>query len=185
MYTIYALVDPRDHTTRYIGIAGDVYTRFKQHLRKEGSNPAKHAWIAELERAQQMVLMVTLEQVETLEEALKQEVSWIQRYLVIGAPLLNHMGVPTPAQTAGPPQFVRSTSERLRKVYLLDKGTLVPLTQVSNEVFHAFIARHVNVESIEVPSWRASGQRCQVINFARKQGIALACYDREGRVMYL
>ena len=38
MYAIYALVDPRDRTTRSVGTTGDVYARLCQHICCDGSN---------------------------------------------------------------------------------------------------------------------------------------------------
>jgi predicted GIY-YIG superfamily endonuclease len=52
MYVIYALIDPRDNTPRYVGITDDVYARFSQHLRCDSSNFRRDAWIKELKAAQ-------------------------------------------------------------------------------------------------------------------------------------
>jgi hypothetical protein len=46
-FTIYRLRDPRDNAIRYIGITMNVFEHFKQHLRCDGVNPAKDAWIQE------------------------------------------------------------------------------------------------------------------------------------------
>lgn len=89
MYTIYSLIDPRNHTTRYVGITVDVYQRFKQHIRCDGCNPEKDAWIQELKEKQLLVIMQSLEQVETLEEALRQEQYWIKHYSRLGVLLTN------------------------------------------------------------------------------------------------
>lgn len=89
MYTIYALVDPRDHTTRYIGITDDVYSRFSQHVQCKGDNPEKDAWIIELRAYQLMVIMQSIETAETFAEAREREDHWIHYHLSNGAKLLN------------------------------------------------------------------------------------------------
>ena len=41
LYIIYAPVDPRDESVRYIGITDNIPMRFKQHLREAGSITSK------------------------------------------------------------------------------------------------------------------------------------------------
>jgi len=41
LYIIYALVDSRDESVRYIGITDNMPMRFKAHLREAGSITAK------------------------------------------------------------------------------------------------------------------------------------------------
>lgn len=92
MYTIYVLEDQRHigmQAIRYIGITDDVYMRFYQHLRCDGSNKEKDEWIKGLKEAQIMMVMKTLEQVETLEDARDKEQYWIRHYLSLGVTLLN------------------------------------------------------------------------------------------------
>src|SRR5216683_6354333 len=91
-YTIYALIDPRDQTIRYVGITYDVYQRMRQHSRCEGNNAAKNAWIQELQELQLMFIMRALEKVETLEAALEREQVWIQHLLRQGVKLTNIAG---------------------------------------------------------------------------------------------
>lgn len=92
MYTIYTLEDQRYvgmQAIRYVGITDDVYMRFYQHLRSDGSNKEKDEWIKGMKAAQVMMVMKTLEQVETLEEARDREQYWIRHYLSLGITLLN------------------------------------------------------------------------------------------------
>jgi predicted GIY-YIG superfamily endonuclease len=89
MYTIYTLIDPRDYAVRYIGITNDVYSRFRDHVRCDGSNPLKDAWMRELRQAQAMLIMKTLETVETVEQARGREKHWIHHHRFLGANLLN------------------------------------------------------------------------------------------------
>lgn len=93
MYTIYALVDPRDNTIRYVGLTDNVYRRFKEHITCDGCNPRKDAWIVELELHQVVVIMRSLEYVNTIEEARESENYWIRHYQERGASLLNQDAV--------------------------------------------------------------------------------------------
>jgi predicted GIY-YIG superfamily endonuclease len=88
-YTIYALIDPRDLAVCYIGITNDVYDRFMQHLRCDGTNSAKDTWIAELKQENVMLIMKTLEVVETVEQARERETFWIHHHRFLGIPLFN------------------------------------------------------------------------------------------------
>ena len=88
IYTVYALIDPRDHSVRSIGITDDIYGRMKAHLR-ETANMSKYAWIQELQKEQRVFIMHTLEQCKQHTQAVERETYWIQHYLKRGAPLLN------------------------------------------------------------------------------------------------
>lgn len=101
-YTIYALIDPRDQSVRYIGLTNDVYMRFWQHILRDSSNPGKDSWINELKVVQQVVIMKTLEQVETVEQAREREVFWIGHYTALGENLLNILIVQSPYQLFSP-----------------------------------------------------------------------------------
>jgi predicted GIY-YIG superfamily endonuclease len=89
MYVIYALIDPRDNTVRYIGMTNDVYERFQQHIRCDGSSFAKNAWVMELRSANKMVIMETLEEIQSYELALVRESYWIKHYEMLQEPLVN------------------------------------------------------------------------------------------------
>src|SRR5438034_11474574 len=92
-HKIYRFIDPRDHSTFYIGITADLRERFKQHLRCEGANEQKNARIQDILQAGFLPIMDTVEQVETVEEALNREMYWIRHYLQQGQHLLNIVGV--------------------------------------------------------------------------------------------
>src|SRR5713226_4296830 len=47
-WTIYALVDPRDHTIRYVGRTIRAKQRLQQHLQEVGVNEKKSQWLEEL-----------------------------------------------------------------------------------------------------------------------------------------
>src|SRR5712692_9840227 len=81
---IYALIDPRDDTVRYVGVTQDVYFRLHRHI-KDTSKPDKRAWINDLE---QQGLSPELEILETIEVesdidvvALEREKYWILEFL--------------------------------------------------------------------------------------------------------
>ena len=97
MYTIYALVDPRNGEIKYVGLTKDVYVRFAQHIRGKSDHPQKDAWIQELKQAQIqelkqaqiLVHLEMLEQVEDLDLALNRENHWIDFWLAEGCKLFN------------------------------------------------------------------------------------------------
>jgi predicted GIY-YIG superfamily endonuclease len=97
MFVIYALVDPRDNRPFYVGITDDVYTRFLQHLRCDGSNFRKDERIRELKAANIMMGMSTLQTVNAIQEARIREAYWIYHYIQLGITLLNN-NIPTPLQ---------------------------------------------------------------------------------------
>jgi predicted GIY-YIG superfamily endonuclease len=89
MYVIYALIDPRTNQARYVGVTDDVYARFAQHLRCDGSNPMKDTWIQELKAANTMVMMQTLQVVADQGQAQKREAYWMRHYYDLGMQLTN------------------------------------------------------------------------------------------------
>lgn len=89
MYTVYSLVDQRNDASRYVGITDDVYKRFFQHVQCNGNNLDKNDWIQSLKDEGLMLIMKTLEVVDTVEEAREREQYWIHYYLREGASLLN------------------------------------------------------------------------------------------------
>lgn len=95
MYTIYALIDPRNDTTRYIGLTDNVYARFKQHVNGEDTNIHKVRWIRELKEQEQMLIMRRLEVTTTLSEARDREQYWIRKYMNEGTVLLNMQNIHT------------------------------------------------------------------------------------------
>lgn len=86
---VYALVDPRNNEVRYIGITNNLLHRFNEHMRLNGRNERKNAWLKELLNTHMLPIMHTLEVVDVYSEARKREVAWIQGYQENGADLLN------------------------------------------------------------------------------------------------
>lgn len=89
MYSIYALIDPRDNTVRYVGLTDDVYKRFVQHIQCSGNNYAKNIWITELRSVNKMVIMETLEEVESRDLAEERERYWIRHFEMLQEPIAN------------------------------------------------------------------------------------------------
>jgi predicted GIY-YIG superfamily endonuclease len=89
MYSIYQLVDPRDHAPRYIGLSANVQARLEQHLQRDGSNLEKDQWIAELARQGLAPILEVLEVCKSREGAIFQEAAWIRTRETQGAELLN------------------------------------------------------------------------------------------------
>lgn len=89
MYTIYALIDPRDYTVHYVGQTTDVYKRFSDHVNGNSGNFIKTGWIAELRALNKMVIMETLEEVGSHEQALERETYWIKHFRALSEPLTN------------------------------------------------------------------------------------------------
>lgn len=118
MYVIYALVDPRDNTVHYIGITDDVYQRFMQHINCGSNNFAKNAWILGLRAANKMVIMETLEEVDTREQALIRETYWIKHFEMLKEPVMNV------CQTTSPRQ-AKKTNLHLGRSMAIDMATTV------------------------------------------------------------
>ena len=91
MFTVYDLVDPRDGEPFYVGITENVYDRFLQHINCEGGNFEKNARIMELRGLNLMVVMRSLQQVETRSVALLREKYWIEHYVALGKVLYNRV----------------------------------------------------------------------------------------------
>jgi hypothetical protein len=91
MYAIYALIDPRNNQVRYVGMTGDIYTRFIQHLKRQGNNGEKNAWIDKLRTLCLIPTIQTLEIVLTEQDAREREAYWIFHYMHLSMPLTNEI----------------------------------------------------------------------------------------------
>ena len=142
LYIIYALVDPRDESVRYIGITDNMPMRFKQHLREAGSITAKGMWLAELQRYGLRPAVRILEeiQIEKTQRYVVEEREryWIQAFEQSGASLTNiqdtlldtrkpfkrermdSYGFP-PIQSGSPPPIHSDRRGRLKSAYTLDE----------------------------------------------------------------
>jgi predicted GIY-YIG superfamily endonuclease len=91
MYIVYAQEDQRNNEIFYVGITDDVYARFQQHMRCDGSNPGKDARIQSMKEAGYLPLMRTLQLVPDLEQAKKREAYWMRHFHDLGMPLTNQV----------------------------------------------------------------------------------------------
>jgi hypothetical protein len=85
---VYALIDPRDHTIRYVGATYNLEQRIKAHL-SESSHLLKYSWISDL-KAQGLVPQYCVLETGTTDQAIGEQ-GWINRFRAGG--LLNVMGV--------------------------------------------------------------------------------------------
>src|SRR5215470_16651099 len=93
-YTIYALIDPRDNSIRYIGKTYDPDKRKEEHLRGGDGNVPKREWIYELRLLGLTPIMQPIETGLSLAVALERETMWIQHYLNAGIQLVNLRNTP-------------------------------------------------------------------------------------------
>jgi hypothetical protein len=80
MYIIYALIDPRNYEVRYIGLTRAGYSRFVQHLSKDGKNHRKNGWVQELEDIGEMVIFEMIDKASSFALAQRKEAFWIHFY---------------------------------------------------------------------------------------------------------
>ena len=76
-YQIYALIDPRDNTIRYVGMSDDAQYRFYQHLQCIGIGERERQWIKEL---QQLNLSLTLQILETVDPNIQEAACEREKY---------------------------------------------------------------------------------------------------------
>lgn len=170
VYTVYALIDPRDQFVRYIGITYDVYQRMRQHSRCEGNNTAKNAWIAELQREQYVFIMHSIEKVTSFEKALERESYWIHYYLQKDVKLFNIAGTSESFEKPKKPLL------NLATIFLqLQDGTQVSVQDAPHELFDVFIRHFIPVEESDV-FWH-NGNRRKAIEYAWQCGIKLPLFE--------
>jgi hypothetical protein len=86
---IYALIDPRDSSVRYVGCAIDIDKRLKEHLRSKNLSLPKYRWLAELKQQGLSPEVKILDVAETFAIAFNKEEYWIKEMLRSGEPLTN------------------------------------------------------------------------------------------------
>lgn len=89
MSVVYRLIDPRDRSTRYVGLTENLLTRFVQHLQCRDKNARKNDWIHELERLSMVPIAEQLEVITDRSIAAKRERYWMLHYRYLGADLFN------------------------------------------------------------------------------------------------
>jgi hypothetical protein len=89
MFVIYALIDPRSTSVRYVGYSNDLTERLITHLRGNEVNRAKNAWILELRSLGLVPICRTLETVDSERQARERERAWIDGFIAAGEILFN------------------------------------------------------------------------------------------------
>lgn len=138
---VYALDDPRNLETFYIGKALKPELRYKQHLADKNSNPAKVARIRQIRQAGQQPVLRILEKTDSVNwEA--AEIRWIAKGRKAGWPLTN-----IAAGGGGVPvmdrlhlfQKYHHVYERLLKPELVQKFESLPLETLNKIIWQATI----------------------------------------------
>lgn len=97
-YTIYRLIDPRDNSTRYVGLSSNVLRRYAAHILGNSPsqmNAARSAWLEDLNQQGFMPVLDVIESgIRDRRQAEEREAYWIRVYHDSGANLLNIQGVP-------------------------------------------------------------------------------------------
>jgi hypothetical protein len=92
-YFIYALIDPRADSVRYVGVTDNLFNRLLTHLKEAGSRTAKGMWLADLQRLDLQPAVGILEKVKVKKGeryiAEERERYWIQHFEQSGASLFN------------------------------------------------------------------------------------------------
>ena len=100
---VYALVDPRDDTIRYVGLSKDAQFRLQQHLWGYCGSKQSRLWIESLQQLGMSPTLLILEEIDvgsdTYQLAHERELYWIREMLGAGEPLLNVFGVTRPYST--------------------------------------------------------------------------------------
>ena len=89
-YTIYMLVDPRNHKPFYIGQTQYPYLRYKEHRNPSDDDKSDRAKrIREIRKARKSPLFVELESTSRKTSALMREMYWIETFKRSGVKLKN------------------------------------------------------------------------------------------------
>jgi predicted GIY-YIG superfamily endonuclease len=88
MYHVYALVDPRDSKTRYIGVTKSPKSRFDNHC--YGSTQSTRKWAKDLKALGLRPVMIVLQLCPTPQQAALAEEYWIRHFFGLKAALLNN-----------------------------------------------------------------------------------------------
>jgi len=126
---IYALVDQRDNLEFYVGRTQDLYKRFLQHIRCDGTNDAKNARVLELKAMHLAPVMKTLEIVRD-DPALagEREAYWIRHFKYLGIDLTNGLVYTQGAQQTKVTGKKRAHSGK-RSVTVKDAASILGLSE--------------------------------------------------------
>ncbi len=86
---IYALIDVRDNSVRYVGVTKDAFARLGQHMQDADKNTPKGLWLAELRARGLYPRLEILETITgTRQRAYARERHWTVKLLQNGEPLV-------------------------------------------------------------------------------------------------
>ena len=89
MHFVYALLDPRDQSIRYIGMSRQPEKRLREHM-KDTNHKQKHAWLKELKaQGLEPIVKIVEKAGKDRKQAFSRETYWIHHYLEQGALLFN------------------------------------------------------------------------------------------------
>lgn len=172
-YQIYALIDPRDNSVRYVGFSRDARLRLKGHLNGSAENGQEARWILKLHEQGLTPILHVLETIEAGEDALtiacERELYWIHEMDRLGHPLLNMSGL---SQSYVPPSVtvykrkrtwipaVRPISRRTVDTDRLNsKPVISGKSHTLEEVYTVReIAQNLKVSERTVRNWIDSGE---------------------------
>jgi DNA-binding XRE family transcriptional regulator len=177
-YQIYALVDPRDQTIRYIGVSKDVQTRLAQHMREVQNE--KRKWLSELYQQGLVPDIKILETIEAEQDAdiiySQRELHWIRYFSQAGAPLTNISGLPRALaqRRRSRPSARLSSQSHLTKFGELRIKANLSSTQLAKEanISLATIAKLEKGQPVRAP---LASRACRVLS--RHLGVELNIWD--------
>lgn len=175
-HQVYALIDPRDKTTHYVGVSKNAYSRLAQHM-SEVENE-KRAWLSELKR---LGLSPELQILETIENdqdivsiALEREKHWIDRFSRSGSPLSNIINVPR--MSSKEKHIAYSTDRELNPFQqaVNDAGLTVAQLSKESDVSHNTIAKVAR--GMPVNAYLAA-RLCKTLNHYLNEQVTYQCLN--------
>jgi DNA-binding XRE family transcriptional regulator len=149
MWSVYALIDPRDNTIRYIGITTNTAVRLDQHLGDAGKKSEKGKWLTELKQSSLSPMLRVLETINTTGDtraiARDRERYWIQTFLQSGAHLVNDFGVIRAYPQYGRSQSVQSL-ERPKRLRTCTVNQQLKQHRLDASLSRAELARRAGVD---------------------------------------
>jgi excisionase family DNA binding protein len=171
-YQIYALIDPRDNSVRYVGFSRDAQLRLREHLNGGGGNGQERRWIHRLLKSGLSPILQVLETIEASEDALtiacERELYWIHEMARSGHPLLNVSGLSQPyippSATVYKPKrtwipVIRKVSTTTDTDHSVNKPFISNKSRTLQEVYTVQeVAQNLKVSERTVRNWIESGE---------------------------
>jgi excisionase family DNA binding protein len=171
-YQIYALIDPRDNSVRYVGFSRDAQLRLREHLNGGGGNGQERRWIHRLLNSGLSPILQVLETIEASDDALtvacERELYWIHEMSRLGHPLLNVSGLSQPyippSATVYKPKkirnpFIRKVNSTTDPDHLVSNLSIGKKSPALEEVYTVQeVAQNLKVSERTVRNWIESGE---------------------------